>query len=105
MLVMEILKKIKQLQAERGWSTYKLAKEAKIPQSTLSNLSRRNNSPTVSTLQAICQAFGISLAQFFSSLNEDTLTPEQCELLKNWALLSRLQKDKASAYIQGLLQK
>jgi transcriptional regulator with XRE-family HTH domain len=105
MLVMEILEKIRQLQTERGWTTYKLAKEAKIPQSTLSNLSKRNNSPTVSTLQAICHAFGISLAQFFSSLGEDTLTPEQYELLKNWALLSRMQKEKVTAYIQGLLQK
>ena len=105
MFVMEILEKIKQLQAERGWSSYKLAKEAKVPQSTLSNLSKRNNSPTVSTLQAVCNAFGISLAQFFSSLDEYTLTPEQCELLKNWALLSKMQKGKVTAYIQGLLEK
>ena len=105
MFVMEIFKKIKQLQTERGWSTYKLAKEAKIPQSTLSNLSKRNNSPTVSTLHAVCRAFGVSLAQFFSSLDEDTLTPEQHELLKSWTLLSRMQKEKVTAYIQGLLQK
>ena len=102
---MEILERIKQLQADRGWSTYKLAKEAKIPQSTLANLTKRSNSPTVSTLQAVCQAFGISLAQFFSSLDGNTLTPEQYELLKNWGLLSRMQKEKVAAYIQGLLQK
>ena len=103
---MEILEKIKQLQAERGWSTYRLAQEAQISQSTLSNLSKRNNSPTVSTLQAVCHAFGLSLAQFFSSLDKDvTLTPEQHELLKNWGLLSRRQKEKVTAYIQGLLQK
>ena len=102
---MEILEKIQQLQAARGWSTYKLAKEAKIPQSTLSNLSKRGNSPTVPTLQAVCHAFGISLAQFFSSLDEGALTSEQLELLKNWALLSRMQKEKVTAYIQGLLQK
>lgn len=103
---MEILEKITQLRMERGWSKYKLAKEARIPPSTLSNLSRRNNSPTVSTLQAVCHAFGISLAQFFSSLDENAiLTPEQHELLKNWALLSKIQKEKVAAYIWGLLQK
>ena len=103
---MEILQKITQLRTERGWSKYKLAKEAKIPQSTLSNLSRRNNSPTVYTLEAICHAFGISLAQFFSSMDENiTLTPEQHELLKNWTFLSKTQKEKVTAYIQGLLQK
>ena len=101
-----ILEKIAQLRTERGWSEYRLAQEAKIPQSTLSNLSRRGNSPTVSTLEAICHAFGISLAQFFSDIDEHgALTPEQKELLDNWALLPNAQKEKAMAYIYGLLQK
>ena len=103
---MSILDRITQLREDRGWSDYRLAQEANIPQSTLSNLYKRNNSPTVSTLEAICAAFGISLAQFFSSLdNNNALTPEQQELLKDWTLLSNSQKEKAMAYIYGLLQK
>ena len=64
---MDILRRITELREERGWSFYRLAKEAGIPQSTLSNLYQRANAPTVSTLEALCGAFGISLAQFFST--------------------------------------
>jgi transcriptional regulator with XRE-family HTH domain len=101
---MDILEKITQLKNERGWSSYKLAKTANIPQSTLSNLYSRENSPTIATLKAICDAFGISLAQFFSDVKNSTLTDEQNELLKNWSRLSQPQKDKVFAYIKGLLQ-
>lgn len=101
---MDILEKITQLKDERGWSSYKLAKEANIPQSTLSNLYSRENSPTIATLTAICNAFGISLAQFFSDVTNSTLTDEQNELLKDWSHLSKPQKEKVMTYIKGLLQ-
>jgi transcriptional regulator with XRE-family HTH domain len=102
---MDILQQITKLRKERGWSSYRLAKEAGIPQSTLSNLYQRANSPTVSTLEAICHAFGISLAQFFSSTEENSvLTHDQKELLKKWVLLTQSQKERVVAYILGCLQ-
>jgi transcriptional regulator with XRE-family HTH domain len=101
---MDILEKITRLRKERGWSLYKLAKMANIPQSTLSNLFNRENSPTITTLVAICNAFDISLAQFFSDISDSTLTDEQKELLTNWSLLSKSQKEKVVIYIKGLLQ-
>lgn len=103
---MDILQRITKLRTERGWSDYRLAKEADIPQSTLTNLYKRENSPTVSTLEALCRAFGISLAQFFSDENvSHSLTQEQIELLEIWVLLPNAQKDNVIAYIQGLLQR
>lgn len=102
---MDILQQITKLRKERGWSEYRLAKEAGIPQSTLSNLYKRENSPTVSTLEAICHAFGISLAQFFSDIDAtNTLTKDQHTLLENWILLPQAQKEKVIAYILGLLE-
>ncbi|HMM06037.1 MAG TPA: helix-turn-helix transcriptional regulator [Clostridiales bacterium] len=47
-----------------GWSEYKLAKEAELPQSTISHLFKRNNAPTFPTIEAICGAFGMTMAQF-----------------------------------------
>ena len=80
---MDILNKITQLKEERGWSSYRLAKEANIPQSTISNLYNRDNSPSLSTLISICDAFGITPSQFFSDRN---------------------QKEKVMIYMKGLLQ-
>lgn len=74
---MNLLEKIIKLRDERGWSNYKLAKEANIPQSTLTNLFKRDNSPTITTLEAVCSAFNISLAQFFSDTVNNSLTDEQ----------------------------
>ena len=62
---MDILSKIRELQGSRGWTDYKLAQEADIPLATLSSLFQRNNPPKVDTLQCICNAFGLTLAQFF----------------------------------------
>lgn len=45
---------------------YKLAKLSGVSQSTLSNMFSRNNDPSISTLEDICRAFGITLSQFFA---------------------------------------
>ncbi|MDR2861414.1 MAG: helix-turn-helix domain-containing protein [Syntrophobacterales bacterium] len=102
---MDILDRIVELRDERGWSNYKLAKEAKLPQSTLTNMFKRDNSPTITTLISICDAFGVTLMQFFSDTTNPFLTSEQNELLADWAQLSNSQKEKVMIYINGLLQK
>ncbi|MBQ7642576.1 MAG: helix-turn-helix transcriptional regulator [Clostridia bacterium] len=63
----DVLDKIEELRNERGWSKNKLALEAMITQSTLNNLYIRNSEPKLSTLRAICGAFGITLSDFFKN--------------------------------------
>ncbi len=62
---MNVIERIKQMKNERGWTDYKLASEAMIPQSTLASIYERNTPPKLDVLESICQAFGITLAQFF----------------------------------------
>lgn len=57
----------------RGWTDYRLAKESNLSHSTVTNMFNRNNAPTLPTLEAVCKAFGITLAQFFSEC-DDTRT-------------------------------
>ena len=72
---MEILDKIEKLRKEKGWSINFLAMESGLTQSTLNNLYSRNTEPKISTLRAICSAFGISLSDFFKEEEkEDELT-------------------------------
>ena len=63
---MLILEKIDALRRERGWSVNNLAMEAMLTQSTLNNLYMRKAEPKISTLRAICGAFGITLAEVFA---------------------------------------
>ena len=58
--------RIRQLMDERGWTIYRLAQESKLSQTTISNIFKRNNQPSLPTVNAICDACGITLAQFFT---------------------------------------
>jgi transcriptional regulator with XRE-family HTH domain len=90
---MEILERIKQLRDSRGWSNYRLAREAKISEGSLNNLFRLNNQPTIPTLEAICAGLDITLSQFFAESNEAVvLNTEQKEMLDMWNTLTKDQK-------------
>ena len=90
---MDAQKRIKQLMEERGWTDYRLAKESNLSHSTVTNMFNRNNAPPLPTLEAVCKAFGITLAQFFSEGDEPhALTPEQQELFSRWSSLTDEQK-------------
>jgi transcriptional regulator with XRE-family HTH domain len=90
---MDIMKRIKTLRDDRGWSNYKLAREAGISEGSLNNLFRLNNQPTFSTLESLCKAFGISLSQFFADEDEAVvLNADQKELLGLWCKLDPEQR-------------
>lgn len=63
---MDVIKRIDDLRKQRGWSVYKLAEESTLTQSTISNMFTRGTVPTIYTLQQICDAFGITLSEFFA---------------------------------------
>lgn len=90
---MEVQKRIRQLMEERGWTDYRLAKEANLSHSTVTNMFNRNNAPTLPTLEAVCKAFGITLSQFFSDGNNPSqFTEEQQILFSRWSTLTDEQK-------------
>lgn len=90
---MDVLGRIKQLMEQRDWSIYRLCKESGLAQSTLSHIFRKDSEPTISTLETICRAFGITLGEFFSDGECVPLTGEQRSLLDKWALLTPEQKE------------
>ncbi len=54
---------------------------------------RRQNAPTIPTLEMICQGFGITLSQFFAEQNNMVeLTDEQLAMFQRWATLTKEQK-------------
>ena len=84
---------IKELMEERGWSEYRLAIASGLSQSTVANIFNRNTTPSVATLENICNGFGITLAQFFAEGDMVELTEEQNEMFAVWSALTREQKD------------
>lgn len=91
--MVDILERITQQRLLRGWTEYELAKRSALPQSTISSWYRKNMLPSLSSLEKICHALDMTMAQF---LAEDTnlteITSEQEILLGKWELLSPKQK-------------
>jgi len=99
---MDTHKRLRQLLDERGWTEYRLSKECGLSESTLANIFRRNTVPSISTLEAICSGFGITLSQFFADGDMVEMSPELKELFDNWVTLSAAQKKAALQMIQAL---
>jgi len=80
---MDVLGKITALRLGRSWSEYQLAERSGLTQSTISSWYRKNLIPSIPSLERICNAFDITLSQFFLEENAETvpLKPEQTALI------------------------
>ena len=90
---MDVHKRLRQLLNERGWTEYRLSKKCGLSESTLANIFRRNTMPSITTLEAICNGFGITLSQFFAEDEMVELTPELKNLFDKWIALTPEQKN------------
>lgn len=63
-----VILRIEQLCIERNMTKYDLFIASGVPQSTLTSIKKkRSGSVKIITLYSICEGFGISLEEFFSS--------------------------------------
>ena len=90
---MDILDKITQFRMERNWTEYQLAEKSGLTQSTISSWYRKNMLPTIPSLMKICDAFGITLSQFFLEDGDNVIliNEQQRQLLHHAAKLSPQQ--------------
>lgn len=103
MNMINILEKIENLKNEKGWSIYKLAEEAGITQSTLANLFARKSIPSIKTLEQICNAFNITLAEFFAE-NLEIEYIEDISTFKKYKNLDDKDKELIKLIIKKLLE-
>lgn len=89
---MDVQKRIKGLMELRGWTDYRLAKEAGLSHSTVTNMFNRSNAPTLPTLEAVCRAFGITLSQFFEDFEDNETLKEQRLLFSKWSTFTAEQR-------------
>ena len=98
---MDVHKRLRQLLNERGWTEYRLSKKCGLSESTLANIFRRNTMPSITTLEAICNGFGITLSQFFAEDEMVELTPELKNLFDKWISLTPEQKDAVYSMVNA----
>lgn len=91
--MIDILERMEKLQESRGWTEYQLAQRAEIPQSTISSWRRKKMLPSLLSLEKICNAFEMTMAQFLAESGRMTeITPDQRKLLDRWEMLSSAQR-------------
>ncbi|MCI9104976.1 MAG: helix-turn-helix transcriptional regulator [Lachnospiraceae bacterium] len=101
---MNIMERIDELCKQRNISKYRLSQITGISQSAFSKMARQQSSLSLETIQRICDALGISLAQFFSeSKKYPDLTLSQIQLLDSWSLLDEKKRAYALLMIKNLI--
>lgn len=91
---MDVVKRINEIMKNQGMTRYQLAKISGLSQSTLSNMATRNTTPSIPTVETICNALNISMSQFFASENEHMypLNTLQKEMMDIFILLDNEQQ-------------
>lgn len=98
--------RVKELCEEHRISRYRLSQLTGMSQTALGKIVSQDSIPTIPTLEKICDAFGITLAQFFtkSGIRPD-LTDLQMELLETWDYLDEKERDILITFVRSLKKK
>lgn len=91
--MIDVLDRITQYRLQRNWTEYQLAAASGLTQSTISSWYRKKLLPTLSSLEKICDAFGITLSEFF--MTEEDAFPDtllQKKILKEVGQLNEEQQ-------------
>ncbi len=104
---MKIGSKIRIFREQRNLTANKLAKSAKISQSFLSNVERDISSPSLDTLEKICDALDVSIITLlqFGEADRTTLRAEMNTLIDNLSLLSDEEISSLNNFIETMLRK
>lgn len=101
-----IAKRIKDLCQSRGISKYRLSQLSGISQTALSKIICKKCLPTIPTLIKICDAFQISLAQFFAGKDVMIdLTDTQNEILSVWNDMNEEEQRIFLNFIRSIKEK
>ena len=85
-----IAARVKELCEKYHVSKYRLAQLTGMSQTAVGNIMKMESIPTIPTLEKICDAFGITLAQFFAGEGRrPDLSKEQREIIETWDELGR----------------
>ena len=103
--VTDILGMIRKNREARGWTEYQLAERSGLPQSTISSWYQKGMTPSFSSLEKICDAFGLTLSQFFAGGETLlALSAGQRDMLDKWLRLSPAQQRALVLVMDSMLE-
>lgn len=102
---MDIVKKIDEIRVKRGWTFYRLAQESGLTQQTFTKWMEGKTVPTITALKAVCDAYNITLANFFAESDMVEVTPETKSIFDNWNILNNKEKESIKLIIDNYMNK
>lgn len=100
---MDIGKRIRNLRLSKNMRVKELAKKAFISQPYLSDIENGRTTPSLDKLSTICDALGMTLAEFFGY--ESELSPDLMRLLENMKKLTEEERNHLSDFIEVILKR
>ena len=99
-----ILNTITAYREERKWSLYDLAVHAEMKSTTISTWYNEDTIPSIPSLVKICDAFQITLSEFFAKAEGSqsapvALTSQQMQVIEKWSIL---RPDQQEAFLNLL---
>lgn len=96
--------KLNNLCKEHNITKYRLAQITGLSQTTVANMLNGSTMPTLASLDLVCDAFGISIAQFFTDDGTEMagLSDKQRNLLNSWANLPPEKREMVEKFIQSI---
>ena len=95
--------RIAELYQKRGYTKYRLAQLTGITQTALGNILNQKSMPTMANLERICDAFEVTIAQFFSEDGRRlNLTDEQKEILDIWDSMEEKEREIFMTFIRSM---
>ena len=93
--------RLKELCDKQQITKYRLSQMTGVTQTVLSRIIKGENVPTIQTIEKICAALNISLAQFFAKdENPPDLTAEQREIIETWNGLTPEERERLMKIIR-----
>ena len=102
---MDIVRKIDNIRVKKGWTFYKLSQETGLSQQTFSKWIEGKTIPSVPAIKKCCEAFGITLADFFAENEMIEATPETKVIFENWNYLTKEERNSIKAIIENYVNK
>jgi len=93
-LINRIVDRIDSLRVEQSYSIYELAQKSDVSENTLKKIFKKQSFPNVYTIYRLCQAFNITLSEFFMHDNNNrAFSKKELELLDRFIQLSPKAQD------------
>lgn len=98
-------KKIRTLMKQRGWTAYKLAQESGLYAQTIHKWFETEAVPTTQAIEQVCEAFGITMAEFFADNDLIEASPRLKELHGAWCALTADEQASVELIVRNYLTK